>query len=45
MTMLGDKAPAETCARNEKFERQLELAGPSMQSMVSQLKATIAAHC
>ena len=31
------QAPAEACARNEKFERQLELAGPSMSSMVNQV--------
>jgi len=36
MTMLN--APAEACARNEKFEKQLELAGPSMSSMVSQVR-------
>jgi hypothetical protein len=32
------RAPAEACARNEKFEKQLELAGSSMSSMVSQVR-------
>jgi len=41
----GVQAPAETCDRNRKFEQQLELAGPSMASMVKQLKKTLKEHC
>jgi len=41
----NEQAPAETCDRNRKFEKQLELAGPSMASMVKQLKQTLSEHC